>query len=370
MIKRYIWNEWLKVFGIILVLIVSLVIVQGIYTKLNSYLERGASALEVVQLFLLTVPGFLPAVIPLILLLSVLFSVGALHRKNEIVAMKAAGINLFTVSQPLMLGALLCALSILGLNASVIPWSVEQTAKIQKKLYEQSANEAVVDSEQSERRLGNLGFLNTQHGRLWLMSEYYPLQRSGENVAVYEMGPNGQEVYRIQARVARYIEAEGYWVFEQGRELFYDGKTEEPFRNLKFERLEKPAFQDDPDIMEALREKPQSLSLEKLSQILELYEGDDLEEIVPYRVRYYRMLASPISCFLVVGFAVPFAASGVRTNPMIGISKAFGMFMVYFIVSNFAIVIGEREWTSPLVAALIPLGFIGLLASWVFYRAR
>ena len=369
-LQRYIWNEWLKVFGITTCLIVGLIIVQSIYTKLNGLLERGATALEVLISFFLSIPVFLPTIIPLVLLLSVLFSVGSMHRKNEIIAMKAAGISLWRISFPLMVAAAVCAGGILYLNASFIPWSVEQQEVLKREIYDRSAADSDMLIEGKDRVIRNIGTLNFRENRLWLMGSYYPFDRRGVEATVYEIDENGNELYRIRAAEAEYLQDEKCWRFIDGRELFYQEGSEEPYRNRKFDKLVRHDYQEDPDVMVFLRKKPQDLSLYELNQILTVYEGYETPQIVPYKVRFYRILTSPLSCFLVVGFGVPFAASGVRTNPMIGISKAFGMFIIYFIVSNISTILGNGGWTTPLVSAMIPLVFIGLLATRVFLKAE
>ena len=369
-LERYIWNEWLKVFGITTCLIVGLIIVQEIYTKLNGLLERGATALEVGISFLLSIPVFLPTIIPLVLLLSVLFSVGAMHRKNEIIAMKAAGISLWRISFPLMIAAAVCAGSILYLNASFIPWSVEQQEALKRKIYDRGVAESMPALDRKDRVVRNLGSLNFRENRLWLMGSFYPFDRRGDEVTVYEIDKDGNEIYRIRAETAEFIVKDNCWKFMDGRELFYHEGSEEPYRNRKFDELIRTDYHEDPDVMVFLRKKPQDLSLYELKQVLAVYEGYDAPQIIPYKVRFFRILASPLSCFLVVGFGVPFAASGVRTNPMIGISKAFGMFIIYFIVSNISTILGNGGHTSPMVSAMIPLIFIGILATRVFLKAE
>jgi lipopolysaccharide export system permease protein len=350
--------------------VVGLIIIQEIYTKLNGLIERGATVLEIITSFSLTIPVFLPTIVPLVLLLSVLFSVSALHRRNEIIAMKAAGISLWKISQPLMLAAVLCAASILYLNASFIPWSVEQQEQLKRQIHDRGFAGYDPEVERKDRVIRNLGALNFRENRLWLMGSYYPFDRRGAEVTVYEMDDDGKEVYRIRAVSAQYLVAEKCWKFFNGRELYYNKKSEEPYRNRKFDELVRSDYLEDPDVMVFLRKKPQDLSLYELKQVLAVYEGYENPQMIPYKVRFYRILASPFSCLLVVGFGVPFAASGVRTNPMIGISKAFGMFIIYFVVSNIATILGGGGWISPLVSSMIPLIFIGIIAARVFQKAQ
>lgn len=369
-IQRYILSEWLKIFLIAACLVMGLIVVQEVYSKLNGLITRGATGGEILLSFLLTIPRFLPSIIPMVLLLSVLFSVSAMHRKNEIIAMKAAGVSLWKISQPLLGAALVCAVAILYLNGSFIPWSVQKQEQLSRQIFSREIQKPEDNIRKQEGRILNLGSLNFQENRLWLISVFQAFEKKGEGVTVYEIDASGRERYRIRAAAAQYRESSGSWVFYNGNELFYDGVSDEPFRNQAFEVLEKTDYHDLPDIMVALRKKPQDLSLYELRQVLDAYQGFENPELVPYKVRFYRILTSPFSCFLVVGFGVPFAVAGVRTNPMIGISKAFGMFLVYFVISNISTVLGEGGYVSPLISAMIPLFFVGLIAIRVFAKAQ
>ena len=348
----------------------GLIVVQEVYSKLNGLIERGASAGEILLIFLLTIPRFLPSIIPMVLLLSVLFSASAMHRKNEIIAMKAAGVSLWKISQPLLGAATLCAGAILYLNGSFIPWSVQQQEDLRKDVFSRGMDIESEVIKEKDQTILNLGSLNFEENRLWLFSTFVPFEKNGEGVTVYEIDETGRERYRIRAANAHYRADTGDWIFTNGNELFYDGNTDEPYRNRRFETLVKSNYKDRPDIMVALRKKPQDLSLFELRQVLDAYEGYENPELIPYEVRFYRILASPFSCFLVVGFGVPFAVAGVRTNPMIGISKAFGMFIIYFVISNISTVLGEGGFVSPQLSAAIPLVFVGLIAIRVFVKAQ
>jgi lipopolysaccharide export system permease protein len=51
---------------------------------------------------------------------------------------------------------------------------------------------------------------------------------------------------------------------------------------------------------------------------------------------------------------VPFAVAGVRVNPAVGVSKALGLFVVYFVALRLGMVFGGRGYLSPTFAALLP----------------
>jgi lipopolysaccharide export system permease protein len=366
---RYLWSEWIKVFGMTAALVMALIVVQEVYSRLQGLLTMGASASEIIRVFFLSVPFYIPSVIPMVLMLSVMFSVGSLHRRNEVMAFKASGVSLLQMSRPVFFASVLAALCILMLNASWIPMAVDAQESLLASIHHRRLNQGESQKDEPQRVIRNLGALNHQEQRLWLMGSYDPYTAMGEEVTVSAMDDAGRECYRVRADRAHYLRESGHWVFFQGRELFYDGRSEEPYRNRTFERLDRPDFREEPDVMVAMRRKPQDLSLRDLQRVMAAHKGYDSAALVPYRVRFYRVWLYPLSCVLVVAFALAYASSGVRTNPMVGISKAFGMFLLYFLVSNLSTILGNASLITPWMAALIPLAMVGTMAVRVFLRA-
>jgi len=73
---------------------------------------------------------------------------------------------------------------------------------------------------------------------------------------------------------------------------------------------------------------------------------------------------------IVIGIAVPFAMSGVRVNPAVGVSKAIGLFLLYYVLNNFATSLATEQLMSPVMAAWLPNLGMAALAAWLFARMR
>lgn len=65
-------------------------------------------------------------------------------------------------------------------------------------------------------------------------------------------------------------------------------------------------------------------------------------------------MVQPFACIIVVAIAIPFSVAGVRTNPMVGVSKTVGLFFVYFVLDSALGAVGGRGIIPPLWAAAIP----------------
>ena len=86
--------------------------------------------------------------------------------------------------------------------------------------------------------------------------------------------------------------------------------------------------------------------------------------------RSYGLLADTLGPLIILAIAIPFAASGVRTSPAVGVSKSIGLFFVYYILNNFATLAGGQGYLNPVWASIMPnLAMIGL-AAYLFGRMR
>ena len=66
----------------------------------------------------------------------------------------------------------------------------------------------------------------------------------------------------------------------------------------------------------------------------------------------------------------PFAVTGVRVNPAVGVSKSFGLFFLYYILDNVASSLATKQLVDPQLAAWLPNLGMAALAIWLFSRLR
>jgi lipopolysaccharide export system permease protein len=249
-----------------------------------------------------------------------------------------------------------------------VPKAVEQS-----RTFLDNLEFAAEEEERDAREVGliyNLGFDNRKDGRLWFMNRFSERAWLGLGVNVHTRDATGQEMSRISAREAYYDDTLGHWVFIDGRELLLDPETGDPLRALPFEQKKFENFDEDPALMLALHKEPKELSLNELRRIIDTVPPEENPAVRAYLVRFYSLLAAPFSCLVVVGIAVPFAVSGVRTNPMIGVSKAMGFFAFFYVLISVASIVGERQLVPAMLAAWIPNLVMLLMSVRLFVKAR
>lgn len=363
-LDRYLLAEWFKIFLLSFLVIFGILLLEDIYDDLPDLLSYGANVQAVIRYYLVMLPSFVPTVLPVALLVSILFSISGLHSKNEIIAMRAAGLNIFSITRSLWIMGLFMAIGLFFFNAEWVPWSVQQTRLIRDHF--RFSDEAT--KQEYVGMLTSFTYDNPKTHRLWFMNAFSEYTYQGYGVTVFVRNPKGQELQRIIAQEAYYDDADGYWVFIKGREITYEPSSGDPIRSLAFDSKAMPDFNENPYLMQVLSQRPADLSLHELHDVLADANLDQSPRLRPYAVRYQSILVSPLSCFIVVCLAIPFAASGVRVNPMVGVSKCVGLLFAYYFIANICRLLGEQNMLSIALAAWLPITFVAGLAVWLYRK--
>lgn len=365
---RYILKEWAVGFALTLGVVLGILVLQNMYDSLPDLLDTGAGVQAIVYYYMLSLPSYAPAILPVAFLVSLLFSLGSLHRSNEIVAMKAAGISLLGISRALWGIGVLLSLLLLYLTAFVIPATVERSRTFLDNLeYAALESEELADK---KSMLHNLGFDNRRDGRLWFMNRFSERAWLGHGVNVHTRNEHGVEISRVSANKAYYDDINGHWVFLEGRELVIDPETGDPLRLKSFEQKKFEQYTEDPSLMLTLHKRPKELSLVELNQIIRTVPPEENPAVNAYQVRYYSLFAAPFSCLVVLGIAIPFATSGVRTSPMVGVSKCMGFFAIYYVLVSLATYLGDTERIPALLAAWLPNIAMLFVGAYLYVKNR
>jgi lipopolysaccharide export system permease protein len=130
LLERYVLLELCRVFTVLLSLMTLLLVFVGVLGQVK---EHGFGPWQVLQILPFVVPILLPYTIPVTLLLTVCVVYGRLSGDREVIAVKAAGINVMYLLWPsFFLGGLLSVGSLL-LSDQIIPWanaSIERIATL------------------------------------------------------------------------------------------------------------------------------------------------------------------------------------------------------------------------------------------------
>lgn len=122
-LRKYFLKEY---FGLLFLALLTLtfVMVLGNLIKIaEMVINKGVDILSVTKLFLFMIPALFTYTLPISNLIAVLMSTGRLSNDNEILAIRASGINLFRFVLPIITVSLILSLLLVILNDRIIPYA-------------------------------------------------------------------------------------------------------------------------------------------------------------------------------------------------------------------------------------------------------
>ena len=354
--------------GLVLGATLGLLLMQAMYDDFRDLLADGATAVDLAIYYMIKLPSYLSVVLPLALLVSLLYTLGQMHRNHEITALRAAGVGFFRITRVIWAaGVVLCGVT-WYINATVIPWSVEESRALRENLeYRKEAASRAVDQVGMKP---SVAFDNRQDGRVWFFNRYSQFTHRGYGVTVVQLDKQRRELSRLLAREAHLDPKLGGWVFRDGRELTLNPEGGDVESTAQFTEKVRKDFHEDPALMLIFDARPQDLSFTELRRIIGYFSIDDNPKIVAYQVRYYGLLADTIGPLIIIALAIPFAVSGVRVNPVIGVTKSLGLFVAYFVLFRICAMLGGRDVIPALWAALLPSVTMLGTGLWFLFRLR
>lgn len=365
---RHLLREWLQILGLVLAAMIGLMLVQVLYDDFRTLNDLGAKGADFWVYLFVTLPGFLAIVLPVALLISLLYALGKLHRANEFTALRAAGVGIGRITAPIwIIGVMACGLT-WYLNASVVPWSVEASRSLRDALAFRQQSQTL-----PEDRIGvvnSVTFDNRATNRMWFINRYSQFTLKGYGVMVSELDHNRREERRIVAKEASYDREKKGWLFSDGQELIFNPVTGEMLEPKPFFRRFVPHYSEDPQLMLIIDRKASDLSFFELRRLVNYYGVTANPKGTVYVVRYFSLIADTLGPLIVIALAVPFAVSGVRVNPAVGVSKSIGLFFLYYIFTNLANSLATKQVLDPQIAAWLPNAGMALIAVWLFARLR
>ena len=363
-IDRYIFKEWLKTLGIAIMLILGILVLEDMYKNLKNFLERGADFTTLIIYYLHLIPNCLSTVLPISFFISTLYVLNDMQAHNEIVALRASGMTVFQITRCFWLAAILLATFMLGLNAYLLPYASDKMQQIVMQ----------IDFNDQKRKTGtaeNIGIQrhlclhNEKGGRLWYINKFSLYTRNGSFVTLSLINAQKRETERIEASKVYYNSTTKTWGFEEGKHWFFDPDTFTPthFKPFLKETLQ---CEETPELMSYIHKPLKHLGINELKNIIHFVPKNH-PRFQEHTIKYFSLLSNPLVCFMIVLLAIPFSLRGVRINPIVGVSKASGLFFAYYIIGSIGRILGTQNLLSPILAAWLP-NLLMLLLGCILYQ--
>jgi len=303
-------------------------------------MENKTGLIIIAQHLFSNIPWWIIQVLPVATLLALLFSLGELAKRNEITAMKAAGINLWKIITLFMIIGFIIGLGDFGARELIIPKTtyfneIVKKEKIQKQeIAVKTEFSNLIVSLQNNARL-SVGYLNTKEKIMKdIIIEKYSDNFILERLVLAPEGVWENKTWMLKDGVVRDFE----------NDLWKEFYFKEYDSGIKL----KP---EDIALKKMRYEMMNTYDFQKYIKQLRIFGQTALKERIALNIRY----ASVFSHLVVMMIGIPFALGlGNKLGKILSFTLALGAAFTYWGVQAITQSLGENYMLSPFMAAWLP----------------
>ena len=328
------------------VLLAGLVVLFSLFTLLEMVDEIAANKVSwtVVARFLWYLqPQAVYWMAPLAFLLGLLVELALLSKRNELVAMRGAGISLYRVAAPVVLTGLMVSASLFALDYYHLPYANHRQEMLRNQIKGRPPQTFVPAAQR---------WIFGQRLRVYHYAYYDPVEPLLGRVSVLELEPGGfsigRRIFAQQARWSAPIEA---WVFEQGWErVFRQGQT---VAYKEFQATSFPGLNESPAYFQKEVRESSLMNFRQLGD----YMGDLRQagfDVTRLEVQWHKKFSFPLMAGVIVLLAFPFGVAGSGRGAVSGLAVGIALGFAYWGLMGFFEAIGNFGLLPPLLAAWGP----------------
>jgi len=309
LLDRYITRLFIGSFGMCTGTIFLVWMLADFAENASDLRELSNPLLGMLQFYARQIPMVVNLILPYTLLLSVLWVLSKLSRGSEFVSMLQTGRSLFSLTKPLLLAGLVCAVFMAAFSYQWGPTAEHARYKI---LHATRDNRSVT-------------YKNDDCTRIWRIKDVpvdlKPYSKLGEvNVEVFSSP--GQLQYQLIAESAKWNQHKNHWVFENVIRRDFDGDVAQ-FVPMQAS-LVVEGWDETPYTITAPAARSEQRGVAELQWRLasrDLGALERKEHQASIQVRWARAA----SCFILVLIAIPCGLSFSRRPTAAGIGIALGL---------------------------------------------
>jgi lipopolysaccharide export system permease protein len=342
-LDKYILKAFLPVFGATTFMFVVLVCLIDLFANLVSFLSNEAVFSQILLVTAFYVPKALSFALPMSLLFSVAYSLGALYAKNELTSIIASGIPFWRLTASLMIiGAAASFFSFFWDDVMVVP-SLKQKNELSRKLKHQAAAASMSDI-----------VIKTEGGKRVYAIDYYDQDKLTLNgVNIIERDDGGNLVKRIISPQASWnID---HWVFSN------------PFLYQKeADRIEigmMPAttdYREQPDTFRRHAVDAAELPVREAGLLVKDLQDAGLPFIEAQAEYYHRFSFSSVS-FIVIILSISMGGRFRKNILLMSLLTSLIIAVVFYVMEMITMMLGRMGYIPPIVGAWFPVGFFILV---------
>lgn len=352
-IDRYIARLFLGYFLGGLIVFVTLFVTID---YMSNFVRSDAGVDAIVSYYLLSLPALIYQMLPVACLMGVVFTLGALGKSNELIALFASGMSLARVSLPILAPVILVASIGFFLNDRIVPHLNQKKNYVYYvEIRKQPGLYSTVKTDRIWYRSGN---------SLYNIKTLQPDQATAMGLTMYQFDASWKLAQMITAESVKLLGSN--WDLEKGTVTIFPPDSTVPITQaFKQKRIR---VEEDAKDLQSSGQSTDALSLKELSRFIEKNKASGLDT-VRYEVDYHGKLSFAWAAFVMSLIGIPFSVGKARSgSAAFNVGITIGLAFAYWAFYSSGLTLGRHGALPPVLAAWVPN--VAMIAFAVFMMIR
>jgi len=335
-LSKYIFREFIKLFILCQLIFLALYLIIDFIQKIDNFVEAGVSTGLMLAYFIYKIPNITVQMIPVATLISVIIMFCLMKKNNEIIAMRACGMDVLKLSQTIIIISIFIGAAIFFLSEMIVPYTSSNSNEIW---------DIEVEKQDPARFYGSNHIWYRSSDAIYWIKHFDSKKKSMLDPTFYFFDKTFSLTKRIDGK--RAIWDNGVWRVEEG--IIQKAEGDGGYGLTKFEELylEIP---ETPDTFIRGVKSPEDMSYRQLRNYSEkvYLEGyDNTRYLVDMNIK----IAFPFISLILTLIGIPIALwsreGGIPLSVAIGVGTSF----LYMVALSFSRSLGLSGVLPPILSA-------------------
>lgn len=358
-LTRYVFKEIIVPFLLSLAILTATALLSKVVKLVELAVVFGVGVPFLLRFVASVIPAFLIYTIPISFLVAVLAAFTRLSSDNEVTAIKASGMSLFTLMKPVMAVAAAVTACALFVTLYAYPWGNMNL----KRLVFDASKKALVSGIEEKT------FYNRFKGLTLYVDHVTPDTGEMDGIFIAEESKGGEPNTFFAKRGVLAAPENGSSVYLK----LYDGtahreNTEKGYYNVV--AFSTYMLELDTGSQESIRSSRTNRELytgELAAKAAELRaRGEDPAGVV---IDMHKRFVLPFSVFVFAFLGLPLGIQKVRSTRFAGFTVAIGVVLFYYVTSTALEALGENSTINPVLAVWGSTIIFSIIGGYIFFCA-
>lgn len=352
----------LSIFKIYLgaVLVFSFLFILGdLSGTLDEIIDLKVPVDLVVQYYLYSLPSIFIQTSVIACLIAVLLAYGHMTQNNEVIVMRASGMNFWSITRPAIIFGLLISMLVFWTREHLLPITAVKAQDI--KINHMSKLDPA-EKKKTSKVIENMTFYGFDN-RLFFIEKYDPRTTQAKGIITIQYDQNQDVKEKVVALEG--VWTNRGWKFSQVQVSLHD-TNENGARTIRVKSFNEKIM-DFPEKPKDFLQQQMTMSTVNIRQLKDyisrFHNSGASKALRNLRVDLNEKLAFPFGNFVVVFVGLPFAlmTRSRKRSIFTALSVAIVIGFFYFVINAVAIAFGKAGILPPVLSAWIaPLLFVGI----------